>query len=38
MDQETEDLQRLIPEIPFWVKNPDYERVRNFQLSITFFI
>ncbi|CAO2813747.1 unnamed protein product [Amaranthus hypochondriacus] len=26
-DQETEKLQRLLPEIPLWVKNPDYDRI-----------
>ncbi|KAI4367718.1 hypothetical protein MLD38_023426 [Melastoma candidum] len=26
-EQETEALQRLLPEIPPWVKNPDYDRV-----------
>lgn len=26
-EQDTESLQRLLPEIPLWVKNPDYERL-----------
>lgn len=26
-EQDSETLQRLLPEIPLWVKNPDYERV-----------
>lgn len=27
VDQDTETLQRMLPEIPLWVKNPDYDRV-----------
>lgn len=27
IEQDTETLQRLLPEIPLWVKNPDFERV-----------
>lgn len=27
IEQDTESLQRLLPEIPLWVKNPDFERV-----------
>ncbi|XP_030523168.1 synaptotagmin-1-like [Rhodamnia argentea] len=27
VEQDTETLQRLLPEIPIWVKNPDYDRV-----------
>ncbi|KAF8033175.1 hypothetical protein BT93_D1933 [Corymbia citriodora subsp. variegata] len=27
VEQDTETLQRLLPEIPLWVKSPDYERV-----------
>ncbi|RXH97649.1 hypothetical protein DVH24_009974 [Malus domestica] len=26
VDQDTETLQRMLPEIPQWVKNPDYDR------------
>ncbi|GAB4853174.1 Arf guanine nucleotide exchange factor syt1 [Ancistrocladus abbreviatus] len=26
-EQDSETLQRLLPEIPIWVKNPDYDRV-----------
>ncbi|KAL8138624.1 hypothetical protein V2J09_004625 [Rumex salicifolius] len=26
-EQDSETLQRLLPEIPLWVKNPDYDRV-----------
>ncbi|KAI8548958.1 hypothetical protein RHMOL_Rhmol07G0313900 [Rhododendron molle] len=26
VEQDSETLQRLLPEIPFWVKNPDYDR------------
>lgn len=29
VDQDTETLQRMLPEIPLWVKNPDYDRVSN---------
>ncbi|KAK8518926.1 hypothetical protein V6N13_017814 [Hibiscus sabdariffa] len=27
VEQDSETLQRMLPEIPFWVKNPDYDRV-----------
>lgn len=27
VDQDSETLQRMLPEIPLWVKNPDYDRV-----------
>lgn len=27
VEQDTKSLQRLLPEIPSWVKNPDYDRV-----------
>ncbi|KAH7845804.1 hypothetical protein Vadar_006262 [Vaccinium darrowii] len=27
VEQDSETLQRLLPEIPLWVKNPDYDRV-----------
>ncbi|XP_044488095.1 synaptotagmin-1-like [Mangifera indica] len=27
VEQDTESLQRMLPEIPLWVKNPDYDRV-----------
>ena len=27
VEQDTKSLQRLLPEIPHWVKNPDYDRV-----------
>ncbi|KAL0347486.1 UNVERIFIED_CONTAM: Synaptotagmin-2 [Sesamum calycinum] len=27
VEQTTEDLQKLIPEIPIWIKNPDYDRL-----------
>ncbi|OWM80931.1 synaptotagmin-2 [Punica granatum] len=27
VEQDTKSLQRLMPEIPLWVKNPDYDRV-----------
>ncbi|XP_047325567.1 synaptotagmin-2-like [Impatiens glandulifera] len=27
VEQDNETLQRLLPEIPLWVKNPDYDRV-----------
>ncbi|CAI9116966.1 OLC1v1018268C2 [Oldenlandia corymbosa var. corymbosa] len=26
-EQESENLQKLLPEIPLWVKNPDYDRL-----------
>ncbi|GFP89046.1 synaptotagmin-1 [Phtheirospermum japonicum] len=26
-EQDSKSLQRLLPEIPFWVKNPDYDRM-----------
>ncbi|KAJ9704429.1 hypothetical protein PVL29_002821 [Vitis rotundifolia] len=26
-EQDSESLQRLLPELPFWVKNPDFDRV-----------
>ncbi|KAE8703154.1 Synaptotagmin-1 [Hibiscus syriacus] len=27
VDEDPETLKKMLPEIPFWVKNPDYERV-----------
>ncbi|KAE9586608.1 hypothetical protein Lal_00004625 [Lupinus albus] len=27
VDQDSETLQRMIPEIPLWIKNPDFDRV-----------
>ncbi|OIW14713.1 hypothetical protein TanjilG_33055 [Lupinus angustifolius] len=27
LDQDSETLQRMIPEIPLWIKNPDFDRV-----------
>ncbi|KAA8546103.1 hypothetical protein F0562_020446 [Nyssa sinensis] len=27
VEQDSETLQRLLPEIPLWVKNPDYDRI-----------
>jgi hypothetical protein len=27
VEQDSKTLQRLLPEIPQWVKNPDYDRV-----------
>ncbi|KAK3003013.1 hypothetical protein RJ639_020070 [Escallonia herrerae] len=27
LEQDSQSLQRLLPEIPLWVKNPDYDRV-----------
>ncbi|MCL7044050.1 hypothetical protein MKW94_004236 [Papaver nudicaule] len=27
IEQDSETLQRMLPEIPLWVKNPDYDRV-----------
>ncbi|KDP36902.1 hypothetical protein JCGZ_08193 [Jatropha curcas] len=27
VEQESKTLQRLLPEIPLWVKNPDYDRI-----------
>ncbi|KAL8504248.1 hypothetical protein ACS0TY_022831 [Phlomoides rotata] len=27
VEQDSKTLQQLLPEIPFWVKNPDYDRV-----------
>ncbi|TMW88114.1 hypothetical protein EJD97_019024 [Solanum chilense] len=33
-EQDTESLQRLLPEIPLWVKNPDYERLDWFNKMI----
>lgn len=27
VEQDSETLQRMFPEIPLWVKNPDYDRV-----------
>ncbi|KAK1360847.1 hypothetical protein POM88_045321 [Heracleum sosnowskyi] len=27
VEQDSKSLQRLLPEIPLWVKNPDYDRV-----------
>ncbi|KAK9271199.1 hypothetical protein L1049_026789 [Liquidambar formosana] len=27
VEQDSKTLQRLLPEIPLWVKNPDYDRV-----------
>ncbi|CAN6485287.1 unnamed protein product [Victoria cruziana] len=27
VEHDSKSLQRMLPEIPLWVKNPDYERV-----------
>lgn len=27
VERDTESLQQMLPEIPLWVKNPDYDRV-----------
>ncbi|PIN12477.1 hypothetical protein CDL12_14902 [Handroanthus impetiginosus] len=27
IEQNSEDLQKLLPEIPVWIKNPDYDRI-----------
>ncbi|KAL6978189.1 Synaptotagmin-2, partial [Sarracenia purpurea var. burkii] len=27
VEQDSQTLQRLLPEIPLWVKNPDFDRV-----------
>lgn len=27
VEQDTKALQRMLPEIPLWVKNPDFDRV-----------
>ncbi|CDP07376.1 unnamed protein product [Coffea canephora] len=27
VEQETQNLQKMLPEIPLWVKNPDYDRL-----------
>lgn len=32
--QDTETLQRMLPEIPLWVKNPDYDRVGAYLQSV----
>ena len=29
VEQDSETLQGMVPEIPLWVKNPDYDRVRQ---------
>jgi hypothetical protein len=37
IEQDSKTLLRLLPEIPQWVKNPDYDRVRySPQLSFAF--
>lgn len=30
VEQSSEFLETLIPEIPLWIKNPDYDRVSYF--------
>lgn len=27
VEQDSETLQRMFPEIPLWIKNPDFDRV-----------
>lgn len=34
-EQDPKSMLRMLPEIPLWVKNPDFDRVR--QLCISFF-
>lgn len=36
IEQDSKTLQRLLPEIPQWVKNPDYDRVRYDSLQLSF--
>ncbi|KAL8466621.1 hypothetical protein ACS0TY_035608 [Phlomoides rotata] len=26
LEKDSKSLQQLLPEIPFWIKNPDYDR------------
>lgn len=28
-DRDPDSLESILPEIPLWVKNPDFDRVRN---------
>lgn len=34
VEQDSKTLQQLLPEIPFWVKNPDYDRV-SFVMTLS---
>ncbi|CAN0906210.1 SYT2 [Linum grandiflorum] len=36
VEQDSETLQRMFPEIPLWVKNPDYDRVRLHRLFLLY--
>jgi len=31
-------IQKLLPEIPLWVKNPDFDRVRIYVLRVSPFL
>lgn len=35
-EQDSDSLQRMIPEVPLWVKNPDYDRVCIYNVSADF--
>jgi|UniRef100_A0A2N9F9M2 Ca2+-dependent lipid-binding protein len=36
VEQDSETLQRMLPEIPLWVKNPDYDRVDWLNMFIQY--
>lgn len=40
VEQDSKTLQQLLPEIPFWVKNPDYDRVSlcHFLQSLVYIV
>lgn len=37
VEQDTKTLQRLLPEIPPWVKNPDHDRVCYSSFSLNSY-
>lgn len=39
-EPDSETIQRMLPEMPLWVKNPDYDRVRIifWSLSISCYM
>ncbi|GMY05451.1 synaptotagmin-1-like isoform X1 [Fagus crenata] len=36
VEQDSETLQRMLPEIPLWVKNPDYDRIDWLNMFIQY--
>lgn len=37
LEKDSKSLEHLLPEIPFWIKNPDYERVSSNYFGLAKF-